>query len=143
MNITQISVFLENKKGRLKEVCACLAAAKIDIRALSLADTRDFGVLRLIVNDPNRAREALKKKGFVVHETSVIAVEVEDHPGGLNKILSLLDRNDINVEYMYATVERAQNHAVVIFKVDAQKKAITILSKNRVPLITSAALKRL
>lgn len=143
MNITQIAVFLENKKGRLKEVCACLAAAKINIRALSLADTRDFGVLRLIVDDPDRAREALKKKRFVVQETSVIAVEVEDRPGGLNTILSLLERGGINVEYMYATVERAQNHAVVIFKVDAQEKAIKILSKNRIALMKSTALKHM
>lgn len=143
MNINQISVFLENKKGRLKQVCASMAKARINVRALSLADTKDFGVLRLIVNDPDRCRAILQKNGFIVQETNVIAVEVEDRPGGLNKILTLLDRNNINVEYMYATTERDKNHAVVIFKVNEQEKAIRILSKNRIHLMKAAALKKM
>lgn len=143
MNINQISVFLENKKGRLKKVCASMAKARINVRALSLADTKDFGILRLIVNDPDRCRAVLQKNGFVVQETNVIAVEVEDRPGGLNKILALLDRNNINVEYMYATTERDKNHAAVIFKVNEQEKTIRILSKNRIPLMKAAALKKM
>jgi hypothetical protein len=143
MNINQISVFLENKKGRLKKVVDCLAKAKINIRALSLADTKDFGVLRLIVNDPDRCCSILKKNDFVVQETNVIAVEVEDKPGGLRKILALLDSGNINVEYMYATVECKKGHAVVIFKIDDQKKAINTLSKNRVALMTRSELKKI
>ncbi|MGA2089929.1 MAG: ACT domain-containing protein [Endomicrobiales bacterium] len=143
MNINQISIFLENKKGRLGKVCDCLAKAHINVRALSLADTKDFGVLRLIVNDPDRCCAILKKNDFVVQETNVIAVEVEDRPGGLRKILALLERNNINVEYMYATVERSKNHAVVIFKVDQQQKAITLLSKNRITLMTGSKLNKM
>ncbi|OEU55368.1 MAG: amino acid-binding protein, partial [Desulfuromonadales bacterium C00003096] len=100
MLVEQISVFLENKAGRLAEVTSILSEAGVNIRALSLADTSDFGVLRLIVNNNNKAEEALKSKGFTVGKTDVVAAEVQDKPGGLNMILSLLHKADINVEYI-------------------------------------------
>ena len=99
MQVEQISVFLENKTGRLAEVTRCLAVASINIRALSLADTSDFGILRLIVNDPAKAKSTLRECGFTVGVNTVIAVEVPDHPGGLDKILTLLEESEINVEY--------------------------------------------
>lgn len=135
MDIKQISVFLENKAGRLAEVTACLAQAGINIRALYLADTTDFGILRMIVNDPDRAQDVLRNSGFVVQETDVIAVEVEDSPGGLNKVLSLLNAGNINIEYMYAFVEKKVNNAIVVFKIDEQEKTIKLLLQNGIGLV--------
>ncbi|MCX7048364.1 MAG: ACT domain-containing protein, partial [Candidatus Sumerlaeota bacterium] len=109
MMIRQLSVFLENKKGRLAEAAAVLAKGKINIRALSLADSADFGVLRLIVNDPDKGAECLRKAGMIVQETDVIAVEAPDRPGGLHGILKIFDAAGINIEYMYATVERIKD----------------------------------
>src|SRR5512143_764081 len=105
-HVEQIYVFLENKAGRLAEVTRILGDAGINIRALSLADTSDFGILRLIVNDREKANAVLKENGFTVSKTEVVAVEVPDRPGGLSQILQTLDNNSINVEYMYAFVER-------------------------------------
>ena len=143
MNIKQISVFLENKKGRLAKVIDCLAQEGVNIRALSLADTKDFGVLRIIVNDPERTSDVLKKNGFVVQETDVIGVEVEDRPGGLSKILEILDEEGLNVEYIYATVEKTGDKAVVIFKIDEYKKAIEVLRKRGIGIIKSNTLRKL
>jgi len=135
MKVEQISVFLENKAGRLAEVANVLGNVGINIRALSLADTTDFGILRLIVNDREAAKKALKEAGFTVGITQVIAVEVEDKPGGLAKILKLLADEDINVEYMYAFVERSSGNAVLIFKLEDLDKAIDLLSSHGVKVI--------
>jgi len=135
MKVEQISVFLENKAGRLAEVANVLGNVGINIRALSLADTTDFGILRLIVNDREAAKKALKEAGFTVGITQVIAVEVEDKPGGLAKILKLLADEDINVEYMYAFVERSSGNAVLIFKLEDLDKAIDLLSSHGVRVI--------
>ncbi|MGD9733743.1 MAG: ACT domain-containing protein, partial [Desulfamplus sp.] len=102
MRVEQISIFLENKAGRLAEVTAILRDANVNIRALSLADTTDFGILRLIVNDNQAAEQALKREGFTVGKTNVLAIEVADVPGGLNNVLDPLTSAGINVEYMYA-----------------------------------------
>jgi len=123
----QISVFLENKKGRLAEVAALIAREGINIRALSLADTADFGVLRLIVNDPEKCFTVLKDGGFVAQQTEVIAVEVPDRPGGLGRILSVFDRHGLNIEYMYAFVEKKSDNAIVIFRIDQPAKAVEVL----------------
>jgi len=128
MKVEQISVFIENKSGRLAEVAGTLGEAGINIRALSLADTSDFGILRLIVNDRERAKEVLKQKGFTVSKTEVVAIEVPDRPGGLSDILESLDRKGINVEYMYAFVERCGENAVIIFRFDETEKAIETLT---------------
>jgi hypothetical protein len=127
MKVEQISVFIENKSGRLAEIARLLGEAGINIRALSLADTSDFGILRLIVNDREKANHVLKEKGFTVSKTEVVAVEVPDRPGGLSEILQTLDREAINVEYMYAFVERCGENAVIIFRFDETEKAITVL----------------
>jgi hypothetical protein len=131
MKVEQISIFIENKSGRLAEITRILGEADINIRALSLADTSDFGILRLIVNDAGKAKSVLKEKGFTVNKTEVVAVEVPDRPGGLSSILQTLDNNQINVEYMYAFVERCGGNAVIIFRFDETDKAIAILLENK------------
>ncbi|NJD92345.1 MAG: ACT domain-containing protein [Geobacter sp.] len=128
MKVEQISIFIENKSGRLAEVTTILGFAGVNIRALSLADTSDFGILRLIVNDREKAITALKGKGFTVSKTEVVAVEVPDQPGGLASILHVLDKDAINVEYMYAFVERCGSNAVIIFRFDETDKAIAALA---------------
>jgi hypothetical protein len=124
MKVEQISIFIENKSGRLAEITRILGDAGINIRALSLADTSDFGILRLIVNDVETAKAVLKEKGFTVSKTEVVGVEVPDRPGGLSSLLQTLDANQINVEYMYAFVERCGGNAVIIFRFDETDKAI-------------------
>jgi hypothetical protein len=128
MKVEQISIFIENKSGRLAEVTAILGNAGVNIRALSLADTSDFGILRLIVNDRDKAMAVLKEREFTVSRTEVVAVEVPDKPGGLASILQSLDNEKINVEYMYAFVERCGDNAVIIFRFDETEKAIATLS---------------
>jgi hypothetical protein len=135
MKVKQISVFLENKTGRLSEVTAILSEADINIRALSLADTSDFGVLRLIVNNSAKALDALKNNGFSVGVTDVVAVEVMDRPGGLHHILNLLHQSKINVEYMYAFVQQSGRNAVMIFRFDHTNEAIDVLRKDGIAII--------
>jgi len=130
MKVEQISIFIENKSGRLAEITRILGETGINIRALSLADTSDFGILRLIVNDAGKAKLVLKEKGFTVNKTEVVAVEVPDRPGGLSSILQTLDNHQINVEYMYAFVERCGENAVIIFRFDETDKAISTLLEN-------------
>jgi hypothetical protein len=130
MKVEQISVFLENKAGRLAEVTRVLGEAGINIRALSLADTTDFGILRLIVDKYDLAREVLKSKGFTVGKTEVVAIEVPDRPGGLSSVLQILAKNGINVEYMYAFVQHSGKNAVIIFRFDNLEEAINILIKE-------------
>ncbi|MDD4493059.1 MAG: acetolactate synthase [Eubacteriales bacterium] len=127
MLIDQISVFLENKSGRLANVTKVLGDNNIDISALSIADTANFGVLRLIVNVPDKAYEILKNEGFTVHRTGVIAVSVDDKPGGLSKVLELLQESEIGVEYMYAFVGKSKDKAMVILRVEDTQKAISLL----------------
>ena len=136
MKVEQISIFLENKSGRLAEVASILAAAGINIRALSLADTTDFGILRLIVNDNEKARKVLKDNGFTVGMTEVIAVEVSDRPGGLAEILNVMKDNGINVEYMYAFVQKSGEHAIIIFRFDGPEKAIDTLQKAKIRILS-------
>ena len=137
MRAEQISIFLENKAGRLAEVTATLRDASINIRALSLADTTDFGILRLIVNDNDRAEKVLKEGGFTVGKTDVIAVEVDDNPGGLNNVLDPLTREGVNVEYMYAFANPKGKNAIMIFRFDNIDKAVEILNRNNISVIKS------
>ena len=131
MHVEQISIFIENKFGRLAEVTRTLGDAGVNIRTLSLADTSDFGILRLIVNDTDKAKAALKEKGFTVSKTEVVAVEIPDRPGGLADLLQVLDSEGINVEYMYAFVERNIENAVMIFRFDETEKAIATLAEKK------------
>lgn len=140
MRVEQISVFLENKAGRLSEVTRILYESGINIRALSLADTSDFGILRLIVNDNNKAKEALKQHGFTVGKTDVVAVEVSDQPGGLHRILDILHKANVNVEYMYAFVQQSGNNAVIIFRFDNLDEAVKVLTEHGVPVIEGSKL---
>lgn len=135
MKVEQISVFLENKSGRLAEVAGALAGAGINIRALSLADTSDFGILRLIVNDTEKAKQVLKDNGFTVGKTEVLAVEVADRPGGIATILNVMRDNGINVEYMYAFVQGRGGQAVIIFRFDELEKAIDTLQKAGIRIL--------
>jgi hypothetical protein len=135
MKVEQISVFLENKSGRLAEVTDILAKAGINIRALSVADTADFGILRLIVNDTEKAKQVLKDNSFTVGKTEVIAIVVPDRPGGLAGILGALKGEEINVEYMYAFVQKSGENAIIIFRFDGIEKAITVLQKAGVRIL--------
>ena len=130
MKSEQLSVFLENRAGRLAEVTRTLAEAGVNIRALSLADTSDFGILRLIVCNHEKAQTVPKEKGFTLGRTYVVAVEVPDQPGGLDAILQLMSANNINVEYMYAFAQGATDNAVMIFRFDKVDAAIDILQGN-------------
>jgi hypothetical protein len=135
MKVEQISIFIENKSGRLAEVTQVLGTAGVNIRALSLADTSDFGILRLIVDKTDQAKSALKANGFTVSKTEVVAVEVPDRPLGLYGILEVLDRGKVNVEYMYAFVERCGGNAVIIFRFDNTEEAIKVLTANGVGVL--------
>ena len=135
MKVDQISIFLENKSGRLAEVTRVLGNAGINVRALSLADTSDFGILRLIVNDSAKAVDVLKQNQFTVSMTQVVAVEVSDRPGGLAYILDILQKENINVEYMYAFVERSSDNAVIIFRFDDIDKAIKTLTGKGITVL--------
>jgi hypothetical protein len=141
MALKQISVFLENRKGRLADLTRILSENKVNIKALSLADTQDFGMLRIIVDDPDRCLQILRTNGFVVQETEVIGVEVEDRPGGLSKILDILGKNNLNIEYIYATVERKQDSAIVIFKVEQKEATEKALRSAGVSLAGDEVLK--
>ena len=137
MDIKQIFVFLENKAGRLGEVTKALAQAQINIRALSIADTADFGILRLIVDKEAEAIKALNDAGFQARVTDVVAVEIEDKPGGLAKVMELFQKKNINIEYLYASLEGKEGKAVVIFKLEDHQKGLQIIKENGIPLITS------
>lgn len=140
MQAEQISIFMENKAGRLSEVTGILSENGVNIRALALADTTDFGVLRLIVDDNTKAEEVLKNSGFTVRKTKVVAVEVKDNPGGLHSILEILHQAQINVEYMYAFVRQSGSNAIMIFRFDQPDEAIRVLSQNELNIIEGSKL---
>lgn len=137
MVIKQLSVFVENQPGRLAEITDALCKKDIDIRALSIADTTNFGILRLIVNHPSRAETALKEQGFTVSQTDVIGVGVVDQPGGLATALSVLNQAGIAVEYMYAFVSKAEKTAYVILRVEDNEQAEKILRAHHVPVLSA------
>ena len=130
MGIMQISVFLENTTGRLCEVTRTLAKANINLRALSIADTADFGILRLIVDKNDEAIEALTAAGFTTRQTKVAAVEINDKPGSLSALMELFQKSGINIEYLYASLDGSQGKAVVIFKLQDYEKGFEILEKS-------------
>jgi len=138
MRVEQIAGFLENKSGRLAEITSILADNDINIRALSVADTADFGILRLIVDNVEKARSILQDGGFTVGKTDVLAVEVADKTGGLATVLRSLHRAAINVEYMYAFVNKTGENAVLIFRFEKMDEAIEVLLKDGFTLISGA-----
>ena len=130
MLIDQISVFVENSPGRLVGVTEILGNAGIDLRALSIADTADFGILRLIVSDPEKALEVLRSAKCIVSVTQVLAVRIEDRPGSLVKVLRVLAEAGISIEYVYAFITRKKENAYVIFRVEDSQRASELFAKN-------------
>ncbi len=140
MQVEQMSVFLENKAGRLAELTQTLKDANVNIRAFSLADTTEFGVLRLIVDDNDAAEAALKRAGFTSGRTEVVAVEVVDKPGGLHFILETLQNADINVEYMYAFVQPSPNQIIMIFRFERVQEAVDLLQEKGIGVVDGKTL---
>jgi hypothetical protein len=140
MKIKQLSVFLENKPGRLSVPCKALAKAGISILTLSLADTRQFGIMRLIIKEWEKARQILEDAGCVVNITEVTAIEVEDRPGGLAKVLEIIEQAGMNLEYMYAFTFGSKDKAIIVFRFDDPDTAIRILQSKGVNLIGSDGL---
>ena len=136
MKIEQISVFLENRPGRLAAVTGVLADANINIKALTLADTSEYGMLRLITDNHEKAQEALKENGFTVGLTTVVAVEVPHKPGGLNSVVNILSGKGINVEYVYTFPYQMKNNAILIIRFDRPELAIEILQQRGVRVCT-------
>lgn len=136
MAIKQLSIFVENKKGSLVEIYETLSRAQVDIRAMSIADTQDFGILRLIVSDVEKASEALKQANCIVSVTDVIGVAVTDQAGSLAKVVRLLTDNDVNIEYMYAFITVSKQFAYVVFRVADNNAATALLEENGVTMVT-------
>jgi len=137
MKIHQLSLFLENQPGQLIEPCAILARAGIDIRTLTLADTQQFGILRLIVSDWQTGAKVLRDAGYVVNLTEVVAVEVPDRPGGLTELLAVLDGSGLNIEYMYAFTFGRADKAVLIFRFDDPDRAIELLKHSEINVLAA------
>ena len=135
MNILQISVFLENRAGQLAEITKLLAQEGVDIRALSIAETSDYGLARMIVSNANQASSVLLHHGDILSMTPVYAVEVPDAPGGLAGLLALLAENDLDVEYMYSLFAHAEGKACMVLKVTNEPKFLSVLGDNRIRVI--------
>jgi len=136
MTVKQLSVFVENKPGKLVKALETLGDADIDLRALSLADTSDFGILRLIVDEPDKALKALGDEGFLVKSNNVLAVVIGDKPGGLATVVRILSEADVNIEYTYAFVAHSRDKAYVIIRADDNEAAIKAMTTNGVALLT-------
>ena len=140
MAIKQLSVFLENRHGTLIEVTDLLAKEGIDIRAMSLADTQDFGILRLIVNDPEKAKASLAAIGFAATINEVTAVAIDDNPGALSNVIRVMSENDINIEYMYAVAQSSNPNPLMVFRFSEGEKAVGILQAAGVAVLDEADL---
>ena len=130
MIIKQISIFMENTTGRLADITSLLAKAGINLRAISIADTTDFGILRMVADQPDEAIRLLKEAGFTARETDVIGVEVPDHPGELARIMALFRDAGVGIEYLYASLEHKADQAVIVLKVDDIQSGLNMLEKN-------------
>jgi len=137
MTVKQLSVFVENKPGKLAEALEALSGAEIDLRALSLADTSDFGILRAIVDKPDHAVEVLSNAGFLVKTIDVLAVVVGDKPGGLASVVRILSEAGVDIEYTYAFVAHSSDNAYVILRVGNNDAAVNILTKSGITLLTA------
>lgn len=133
MFLKQLSIFVENKPGRLEAIIDTLGKNNINIRALSIADTTDFGILRLIVDDVDRAKSVLKETGVISKRTDVVAVFLDDRSGGLAKVLSVLTAGGLNIEYMYAFLTKTEGKALMVLKADDEQKALDVLEANSIP----------
>lgn len=137
MTISQISVFVENKQGSMSSIAEVIANAGIDIRALTIADTTDFGILRLIVRDPEQAKKVLQENNFVVTINQVIGIEVSDSVGGLAKVLRILDDALINIEYMYDFLAIKEEKAYIIIRVENNAKTVELLTSHGIRCISN------
>jgi hypothetical protein len=135
MEVAQISVFLENRSGGLADVIDVLARNGIDIKALSVADMADFGILRLIVEEADRTRGLLKDAGFTAEKTKVVAIEVPDRPGGLAQTLRVLKERQVNVEYMYSAARKSGERAIIVFRFDETDRAVQVLQEAGVKVL--------
>ena len=140
MKIQQVSVFLENKPGQLRRACDVLAKAKINMVTLSLADTAQFGILRLIVQDWQQAKSVLENAGYVVKITEVLALEVADQPGGLSRILDIVDGAGLNIEYMYAFTEKHGDRAMLVFRFANPDAALKVLQASAISPVNTVEL---
>ena len=138
MSLKQLSIFVENKQDALVAITDTLAAHNVNIRALSIADTQDFGILRLIVNDNDTAIRTLTEEGYLINTTSVVGVKIGDAPGKLSKALAVLDKADINMEYLYAFMSRTEKHAYVVLRVQDNAAAEAALEAAGFHMITDA-----
>ena len=143
MSLKQLTIFVENKQGTLVDITDTLARHNVNIRALSIADTQDFGILRLIVNDNETALKTLADEGYLIKTTEVVGVKIGDEPGKLSKALNILDENAINMEYLYAFMSRTEKHAYVVLRVEDNNAAETALEKAGFHLITDADVAKL
>ena len=143
MAIKKVSIFVENKEGRIKKAIDTLAKENINIRALSIADTTKYGILRLIVSDNEKAIEALEKDGFIVKENDVLIVAVPDEPNGLNSTLAIFENQDINLEYLYAFVSSKTDEAIVVMRLENMEKAIEVLENSNAKLLNSEDIKEI
>lgn len=137
MAIKQLSIFIENKPGRLAEVTDMIGNSGVDVRALSIADSTDFGILRLIVDNPDKALKILNEQGVIVTLTDVVAIGIDDAPGSFAKVVSLLSENGIDLEYMYAFLGRKVKEAYVIIRVNEPEKASEILKNKGVTILNT------
>lgn len=143
MTVKQISIFVENKEGRIKKAIDTLAKENINIRALSIADTTKYGILRLIVSDNEKAIEALEKDGFIVKENDVLLLTVPDRPNGLNSTLAVFDEKGINLEYLYAFVSSKTDEAIVVMRLENMEKAIEALESKNIKILETEDIKDL
>ena len=140
MTIHQISVFLENRAGQLSEITGILSNNEIDLRAINIAETADYGVLRIIANDPQKASSILLESGFILSMTPVVAVAVPDQPGGLSKLLGILSSAGIDIEYMYSVFGQNNGMAYLIFRVSNMEQFQTVLSANGMSAVSGEEL---
>ncbi len=138
MAVRQLSVFLENKKGTLHEISTVLAKGNINLRSMCIADTADYGIVRIIADDPDRAKEVLNAAGHVASIREVTAFAVPDAPGGLSKVLSILEENGVDIEYMYALVTKEAGKAYAVARTNDDEKAEAILKANGIDLLDEA-----
>ena len=143
MAIKQLTVFVENKQGSLVDITDILSKHNINLRALSIAETQDFGILRLIVNDEATAEKILKEEGYLIKITDVVGVKIGDAPGKLTEALKVLSENKINLEYLYAFMARTEKHAYVVLRVENNEVAETALTNAGFKLITEADINKL
>lgn len=140
MGIRQLSVFVENKKGTLHEITDVLAKANIDLRSMCVADTSDYGIVRIIANDPDRAQKVLQDAGHTASVRTITAFAVPDEPGGLARALDILEENGVNIEYMYALITSAADQAYTVMRTDNSEKAEALLLANGIALLDEARL---